>query len=118
MTSCNLCGGKVEEEQGAFICDGCAQPRDEWLKEIVRYGKLLASTRAMNCELVTALEAVEWEGDPGYDYNRRVCPLCNGEKEDGHKADCPLAAALAKAKAVDDGEGAALLERDLAEETL
>jgi len=48
----------------------------------------------VNADLVAALEAVEWVCDAGLWY----CPCCKQQRTKGHKTDCQLAAALAKAK--------------------
>lgn len=45
-------------------------------------------------QLLEALEAVEWALGDQDDY----CPYCLANKADGHKPDCNLAAALAKAR--------------------
>ena len=49
---------------------------------------------ALNADLVAALVAVEWVCDAGLWY----CPCCKQQRTKGHKTNCQLAAALAKAK--------------------
>ena len=87
---CNLCGKRLEPEMGGVVCDGCFRPREDWLKEI-------EELQALNCEVVAALEAVEWIPLA----NRRVCPNCGRRWDQGHAPTCKLAAALAKAKVME-----------------
>jgi len=46
-------------------------------------------------DLLAALKTVEWRGSQEFG---DVCPCCRGMSVGGHKTDCQLAAALAKAK--------------------
>lgn len=52
---CNLCGGRVGADEGAYICQDCARPREDWLNEIEAFGKLLADEQARVRELEAAL---------------------------------------------------------------
>jgi len=58
--------------------------------------------RAVNAydELVAALEVVEWAVQPNVRWppGEAVCSVCWQRKQDGHKPDCQLSLALAKAK--------------------
>ena len=56
--------------------------------------ELIDQLQREKAELVAALEAVEWVCDAGLWY----CPCCKQQRTKGHKTDCQLAAALAKAK--------------------
>ena len=58
--------------------------RLEWIRKV----------EAINADLLAALKAVEWVCDAGLWY----CPCCKQQRTKGHKTDCQLAAALAKAK--------------------
>jgi len=64
------------------------------LHDAIRY------LEAINRELVAALEVVEWAVQPNVRWppGEAVCSVCWQRKQDGHKPDCQLSIALAKAK--------------------
>lgn len=51
--------------------------------------------------LLETLKWVQWAGTPVEvaHFNPEACPACAASPDDGHKPDCRLAAALAKAEA-------------------
>ena len=53
---------------------------------------------AINRELVAALEVVEWAPNVRWPPGEAVCSVCWQRKQVGHKPDCQLSIALAKAK--------------------
>ena len=87
------------------LCPKCGERQpdtQDWFGEAVRL-------KVVNEKLVAALEAVEWI--------ELYCRSCGAYRGDGHKPDCQLAAALAKAKESTAHEPR-LQQQDLDEETL
>ena len=68
-------------------------------KETISMAMELREARKKIATLVTALENVEWIGDPTGEYNWTACPSCYAVHRIGtgkHEPDCELAKALAQ----------------------
>lgn len=50
----------------------------------------------MALHLIDILKQIEWQGVNSWGMERRGCPICGNEQEEGHKVDCILSKALIK----------------------
>ena len=88
---------QVKTQRGVANCGGYAQNWDEDIVYIenLANGVLIAAAP----ELLEALRAAEWHGNVEYiALPKATCPCCGNTRQQNHRSDCILSAAIKKAE--------------------
>lgn len=103
LKPCPWCGsaavGIAHEVVDGIVCDGCGfyWSFDDYGSDAAGEVSAQWNTRPIEDGLRAMLRELEWQHEFGESYllaGLKRCPVCDSAKQDGHAADCRLAALL------------------------